>query len=255
MGAAILLFSLLVGIFHLQADDGAAPQQVSQASAPAQPANYSAADSRPARGSGVATSAANVVSKSTPYAALAQAQNTEQLAQSVADIIAAKTGSAASVLTIALAQGYGSSTLGDVALLAATATKAAPTEAAAIAAAVTRSLDRRSGSAALAAAVATIISLVPEQSHEIGLVVGAILGDDPVALGMIAQTVAIAVGEETFSSLAEGSGVSIAALMKESSSLGIRVPFDVPQYAAQLAPSSSMVADSNTAIKSSNGDM
>jgi hypothetical protein len=161
----------------------------------------------------------------------------------VADLVAAKPDRAASIVTIAMAQIYQDSTLGDVSLLAAAATKAAPSEAPSIAGAIARSIDK-SATPALAAAVATIVSLVPEQSREIGLVVGAVVGDDPRALGMVAQTVAIAVGQETFSSLSEGSGVPMAALMKESSSLGVKVPFDVPAYAAQMAPSASMVADS-----------
>ena len=125
--------------------------------------------------------------------------------------------------------------------LAAAATRAAPGEAPAIAGAVTRAL-KGNGDAVLAAAVATIVSLVPEQSRDIGLVVGAIVGEDVETLGMIAQTVAISTGEPTFASLSEASGVSVAALMRASSEFGSAVPFDVPAYAAQLAPSPSRVA-------------
>jgi hypothetical protein len=46
----------------------------------------------------------------------------------------------------------------------------------------------------------------------------------------------------------------MAALMKESSSLGVQVPYDVPNYAAQMAPSASLVADSHT-DSASQGDM
>ena len=113
----------------------------------------------------------------------------------------------------------------------------------AIAATVARTF-RNQSDPALAAAIATIVTLVPEQFREIGLVVGAVIGHDVEALGMVAQTVAIAVGKEIFSSLSQGSGLSLTALMKESFRLGVRVPFDVPNYAAQLAPSSSMLARS-----------
>ena len=75
------------------------------------------------------------------------------------------------------------------------------------------------------------------------------------ALAMVAQTIAISVGQETFSSLSEGSGVSMSELMKRSSNLGIQVPFDVPNYAAQFAPSASMVADSVVGASDIKGDM
>jgi len=260
MGIAVLLFGLVVGIFHFQANDVSADQRQLLAAAPAEPAGYSSTSapaaplSKSSSLSSTQTAAAGSAGTGSVYAALARAESPEQLAQVVADIVSAKPGSAASVVTIALAQMFDDSTLGDVALIAATATKAAPAEGASIAAAVTRSVGSHS-QPALAAAVATIISLVPEQSHEIGLVVGAIIGDNPAALGMVAQTVAISVGEETFSSLAEGSGVSVASLMKESSRLGIKVPFDVPMYAAQLAPVSSMVAGARVGAVSSQGDM
>jgi hypothetical protein len=260
MGIAILLFGLVVGIFHFQAEDVSADQRQLLAAAPAEPAGYAAsAPAVPLSKSSAFSSAQTAVAATSAsvgsvYESLARAESPEQLAQAVADIVTAKPGSAASVVTIALAQMFDDSTLGDVALIAATATKAAPAEGASIAAAVARSVGSHS-QPALAAAVATIISLVPEQSREIGLVVGAIIGDNPTALGMVAQTVAIAVGEETFSSLAEGSGVSVASLMKESSRLGIKVPFDVPMYAAQLAPASSMVAGANNSPVSSDGDM
>jgi hypothetical protein len=238
MGIAILLFGIVVGIFHFQAQetDPGVPQSL--AVAPVEPSHYSKSGSAAKQPTVVLAKEA-----SSPYAALALAENSQQLAQSVADLIAAKPDSAAAVVTIAMAQIFAESTLGEISLIAATATKAAPTEAAAIAGAVTRSLRNRADPA-LAAAIATIISLVPEQSREIGLVVGAVVGDNPATLGMVAQTVAIAVGEETFSSLSEGSGVSMMTIMKESSSLGVQVPFDVPQYAAQMAPSASMVAGS-----------
>jgi hypothetical protein len=248
MGIAVLLFSLVVGVFHFQVQETDPGVHQALAVAPAQPDNYS-------ESGGVKTqpAVAPVIESSSPYAALAQAENAQQLAQSVADLVASKPGSASSIVSIAIAQIYTEGTLGEISLIAATATKAAPTEAASIAGAVARSLKGRANPA-LAAAVATIVSLVPEQSREIGLVVGAVVGDNPAALGMVAQTVAIAVGEETFASLSEGSGVSIAALMKESSSLGVQVPYDVPNYAAQMAPSASLVADSHT-DSASQGDM
>ena len=248
MGIAVLLFGLVVGVFHFQTQVTDPGVQQSLAVAPVEPGNY--------RESGSAEKQPTVmpvIAASSPYAALAQAESSQQLAQSVADLIAATPGSAASIVTIAMAQIYSESTLGEVSLIAATATKAAPSEAAAIAGAVARSLNNRPDSA-LAAAIATIISLVPEQSREVGLVVGAVVGDDPAALGMVAQTVAIAVGQETFSSLSEGSGVPMATIMKESSGLGVQVPFDVPSYAAQMAPSASMVAGSEKG-GTSQGDM
>ena len=265
MGIAVLLFGIIVGVFHYTGDAPAQEPAQTYSAAPQEPAGFReesqlaeiapVGPAREQRAAVQATPAAQPVHEApaTPYAALVGADNIEQLAQSVADLVAEKPGSASSVVTIALAQVYEKSTLGDVALLAASATKAAPEQAPAIAGAVTRSLHGQSDPA-LAASVATIISLVPEQSRDIGLVVGAIVGDDRETLGMVAQTVAIAVGQETFSSLSEGSGISMATLMKESSSLGIAVPFDVPNYAAQLAPNASMVADS-AGQEPSPGDM
>ena len=247
MGIAILLFSLIVSIFHFQAEEVDPDVQEPVAAAPTEPLNY--------REAGYAARQRAVVpaiDSTSPFAPLVQAENPLQLAQAVADIITVEPDRAATAVAIAMAQIYAESTLGDVSLIAATATKAAPGEAASIAGAVARSLYRR-GDPALAAAVATIVSLVPEQSREIGLVVGAVIGNEPAALGMVAQTVAIAVGEETFSSLSEGSGVSVVILMREGSGLGIRVPFDVPIYAAQMAPSASMVAGSRSRLRAGGG--
>ena len=290
MGIAVLVFGLLVGVFHFQAAEPDATQQATLSAAPEQPASYEASSQlaqtaaqvtaidgqgvkrakgvENAKGAEEATqqeSFNQVVAPVTvpvarkavagnSYATLAAATNNQELAQAAADIIAAHPGRAGKVVTIALAQMYGESTLGDVATLAATATKAAPDQAPAIAGSVARSF-RGQSEPALAAAVATIVSLVPEQSREIGLVVGAIIGENVESLGMVAQTVAIATGEETFSSLSEGSGVSMSALMKQSSSLGIKVPFDVPSYAAQLAPSATRVADGTAPAAEHAGDM
>jgi hypothetical protein len=169
----------------------------------------------------------------------------QEMAQRVADQVADKPYSAASVITAALARTGDDSTLGDVAILAAAATRAAPDQAAAVAGAVTRSLADRPAPV-LAAAIATIISLVPEQTRDIGLIVGGILGADIETLGMIAQTVAIATGEASFASLSESAGVSMGKLMRASAGFGVDVPFDVPAYAAQLAPGPGMVADTHS---------
>ncbi len=260
MGVAALLFGLLVGIFHFGGSEANGEQYARLSDEPPQPERYEEStplqDHRDLNAVAVDEGAGSqsTLAAKTKYTDLASADNIEQLAQTVADLVAAKPDSASSVVTIALAQVYDESTLGDVALIAATATKAAPTQAPAIAGSVARAL-RDQSDPALAAAIASIITLVPEQSRDVGLVVGAVVGDDTDALGMVAQTVAIAVGEETFSSLSEGSGVSIAVLMKESSRLGVAVPFDVPNYAAQLAPSASMVADSSDDPNASEGEM
>ena len=133
----------------------------------------------------------------------------------LADLVAAKPDSAASVLIIAMYQSYEESTLGDVATLVATATKAAPDQAPAIAATVARTF-RNQSDPALAAAIATIVTLVPEQSREIGLVVGAVIGHDVEALGMVAQTVAIAVGKETFCPTASPTSSSASSPARSS---------------------------------------
>jgi hypothetical protein len=253
MGVAVLLFGLLVGIFHFQGDEAEPQQQVSLSAEPVVPSQYE--ESAPLQLAPVV--AAEVTTRSDaagPYAALVTADTIEQLAQSVADLVAANPTKASAIVTIAMAQIIDDSTLGDVALLAGTATKAAPTQAPAIAGAIARSIDSRSD-AALAAAIATIVSLVPEQTDKVGMVVGGIVGDNPDALAMVAQTIAISVGEETFSSLSDGSGVSMSELMKRSANLGIKVPFDVPNYAAQFAPSASMVADSAGDSGVTEGDM
>ena len=260
MGIAVLLFGLLVGIFHFQDEPIDVGEQESLAAAPEVPANYGdspvdstrvAVDKSERVNSAAATGPGGHES---PYAALAGDTTTQDLAQSVADLVAQKPGTAANVVTIALAQIYEDGTIGEVATIAAAATRAAPAQAPAIAGAVARTLRDRSD-ASLAAAVATIISLVPDQSRDIGLVVGAVVGDNPAALGMVAQTVAIAVGEETFSSLSEGSGVTMGVLMRESASLGVQVPFDIPAYAAQLAPNPSRVAGSEEEVPPRTGDM
>ncbi len=257
MGLAALLFGLLVGFFHFQDAAEVGSDQEMLASEPERPAayaEYSGGGTGPAPSDPSETAIAPAAGDVSGHAALANAENISELAQAVADLCAARPENAGKTLTIALAQVYGDATLGDVATLAAAATKAAPDQAPSIAAAIARSVGSDS-EPALAAAVATIISLVPEQTRDIGLVVGAIVGDDPTALGMVAQTVAISTGEETFSSLSEGSGVAMSRLMKESSSLGVQVPFDVPSYAAQLAPSPSMVADGDEGELRHNGDM
>jgi len=255
MGVAVLLFGLLVGFFHFTGSPPADAVPAETLSAePAQPASYKQASNSQQKPSAAHRGITNEVRASTPYTVLASARSPQERAQAMANMIAARPSSAARIVTIALAQGYDSFTLGDVATLAATATKAAPDSAPAIAAAVARAFSSQSDPA-LAAAIATIISLVPERAHDIGLVVGAVIGDDTVALGMIAQTVAIAVGEETFSSLSDGSGVAVAKLMRQSSRFGVNVPFDVPDYAAQLAPSASVVAESGVSPARANGGL
>ena len=176
-----------------------------------------------------------------PYVALAGARSKAELNQMVADLVASQPDKAGNILTIAMAQKYDNNTIGDVAMIAASATKAAPDHAVSIAAAVARSLKH--SPPALSASVASIVVLVPEQTQQVATVVGAVVGNNPETLGMIAQTVAIAAGEEVFTSLSTGSGTSVSAVMKESSRLGVRVPFEVPDYAAQTAPQPSMVAD------------
>lgn len=247
MGLAALVFGLLVGFFHFQGTPDNTAEQEMLAVEPERPAAYAEASggkprSEPASDVNTEAAAQQGEEAAPTHASLAEADNITELAQTVADLAAARPENAGKTLTIALAQVYGEATLGDVATLTAAAIKAAPDEAPAIAAAAARSLQD-GGDAALAAAVATLVSLVPEQSRDVGLVVGAIVGDDIKALGMVAQTVAISTGEETFSSLSEGSGIPMGRLMKESTGLGVNVPFDVPSYAAQLAPSPSMVAD------------
>lgn len=250
MGVAALLFGLLVGFFHFnQAPEVQQDQQMLADDLDTPAAYESSAD----LASGTTDLRDSAMADLPPqgeaggskpeYRSLASAETAEQRAQAVADIVAGQPDRAGKVVTVAMAQVYDDASLGEVSTLVAAATKAAPGEAAAIAGAATRSLADRSD-AALAAAIATIVSLVPEQARDVGLVVGAIVGEDAPALGMVAQTVAIATGEETFSSLSEGSGVSMTMLMKESTRLGVDVPYQVPAYAAAMAPSASQVADS-----------
>ena len=255
MGLAVLLFGIVVGIFQFQADSPAHNETEMLASEVEAPAGYDDAlvvdgqqrdpeatrdylsdrDSTP-----VAMAPASSAADEEPEVAIAEMGNVE-LSQMVADRVAANPDSASSVIKMVLAGIGQDSTLGDIATLVAAATRAAPGEAPAIAGAVTRGL-RGHGDAALAAAVATIVSLVPEQSRDVGMVVGAIVGDNPETLGMVAQTVAISTGEATFQSLSEASGVSVAKLMDASSGFGVDVPYAVPAYAAQVAPSPSQVA-------------
>lgn len=255
MGIAVLVFGLLVGIFHFQGTDKETQEQTLSAEPPA-PASYQQA-SAPERGKPQATGRRldRNSSVSEAHAGLAASAGSKaELSQTLANFVAVQPDRAARLLTIALAQDFDKLTLGDVAALTATATKAAPEQAPSIAGVVARSFRERS-EPALAAAIATIVSLVPEQSREIGLVVGAVVGDDPAALGMVAQTIAISVGQETFSSLSEGSGITMSVLMKESSRLGVNVPFDVPNYAAQLAPTASMVARSDGRVSAYPGKL
>lgn len=249
MAIAALVFGLVVGFFHFQGS--AVPADtISLASEPEAPARY------------VEVHRASTTEKLTPTVKTLAAGGREtvvvvpvfdgvdglspqEMAQRVADEVADKPSDAARIISAALARAGGDSTLGDIATLAAAATRAAPDQAAAVAGAVTRSLADRPAPV-IAAAVATIISLVPEQTRDIGLVVGGILGADVETLGMIAQTVAIATGEASFESLSESSGVSMGELMRASAGFGVDVPFDVPAYAAQLAPGPGMVADSDS---------
>jgi hypothetical protein len=259
MGIAALLFGLVVGFFHFNQSVPLPEQQEMLAAEPQAPAGYESGTEMAADLHRTATQnsapagelAANGDAVAAPFVRLTGAEDVAGLAQAVADIVAGDPGSAGKVISIAMAQVDGEASLGDVATLAAAATKAAPDQAASIAGAVARSLSLRSHPA-LAAAVATIVSLVPEQVRDIGLVVGAVVGENPRALGMIAQTVAIATGEASFSSLSEGSGVAIGALMRESTRLGIDVPFQVPAYAAQLAPVASQVAEGAAAQSGEN---
>ena len=266
MSLAVLVFSLVVGFFHFQGDAGQPSNAEMLADSPDVPAGYSQAPGGSDK-SDTAVAAASADRLATGSVAVAAeeplsgvafdeagTEDAHQLAQQVADLIAADPKNAAAVLTKALARADEQTTLGDIATLTAAATRAAPEQASAIAGAATRSLRGR-GNPALAASIATIVSLVPEQTRDVGLVVGAILGDDVDALGMVAQTVAIATGEATFSSLSEGSGVSVAALMKASAGFGVNVPFDVPAYAAQLAPGPSRVAEGVSRPADQNGDL
>ncbi len=255
MGIAVLLFGLLVGFFHFQGGDEEAQQKTLSAEPPA-PASYQQASApEPRKATAKGRQLDRNASVSEAHAGLAASSGSKlELSQTLANYVAVQPDRAARLLTIALSQNRDTLTLGDVAALTATATKAAPQQAPSIAGVVARSF-RDGSDPALAAAIATIVSLVPEQSREIGLVVGAVVGDDPAALGMVAQTIAIAVGQETFSSLSEGSGITMSALMIESSRLGVNVPFDVPNYAAQLAPNASMVARSNGRVSAYAGDM
>lgn len=245
MGMAVLVFSLVVGIFHFQGDSTEAPNDGRLSTTAELPDNFREPDSPgesapPARVYGA--SAEDAGTGSDPVAPrIREAVSMLDLAQAVADLAADNPQAAALAIRQALSRDIGDRTLGDVATLAAAATRSAPGQAPAIAGAMARSLSG-SGDEVLAAAIATIVSLVPEQTREVGLVVGGVLGHDMDALAMVAQTVAIATGEETFSSLSESSGVSLAALMTASSRLGSGVPFDVPVYAAQNAPNASMVA-------------
>ena len=248
MGIAVFAFSLVIGTFHSQADAADAAPEMVLSNQPEQSADYAEADRSSPDEAGHSeydplpeTTTVDTTGDD-PYARLAGADSVEQLTRTLAELVAENPASASSVVVIALILIFDDSTLGDVASIAATATRAAPTEATMIASAVTSTL-RDYSDPALAAAIASIVSLVPEQSRDIGLVVGSIVGDDVDALGMVAQTVAISVGEEIFSSLAEGSGVSMSEIMRESSRLGVRVPFNIPNYAAQLAPPKPMVAD------------
>ncbi|MEE4660972.1 MAG: hypothetical protein V2J89_10900 [Halieaceae bacterium] len=262
MEIAALVFSLLVGLFHFTggADVDPASEPEMLAAAPEAPASYDtpSVSRAPAEGERavVARKAVRQGGKAngknaqrTPAVSaaggsgLAAAGSTADLMQRVANSAAAHPDTVSRLVAEALRQLEGrDTTLGDVATLAAAATRAAPEQAPAIAGALARGLVG-SRDTALAAAVATVVSLVPEQARDVGLVVGAVVGDRPDTLAMVAQTVAIAAGEETFTSLAESSGVAVATLMKRGTQLGVRVPFDVPAYAADQAPEPSMLAD------------
>ncbi len=260
MAIAILLFGLIVGVMHatgpqpvLQPGEMVAKADVVQEAeqAAAEPISSSRTAARAAEQAPVPATAALDVSASTrtnPYEALARAGSTAEMNQMVADLVAASPDKAGQIVTIAIAQRFKDNTIGDVAMIAASATKAAPEQAVSIAGAVARSL--KDAPPGLSAAVASIIVLVPEQTQQVATVVGAVVGDDATTLGMVAQTVAIASGQEVFGSLSTGSGASVAAVMKESSRLGIQVPFEVPDYAAQTAPQPTMVADTQPASAS-----
>ena len=247
MAIAALVFGLVVGFFHFQGT--AVPADaISLASEPEAPAAYvevHRASTTEKLTPPVKTMAAGGHEAVVVVPVLDQADSLspQEMAQRVADEVADNPSNAVRVITAALARAGDDSTLGDIATLAAAATRAAPDQAAALAGAVTRSLADRPAPV-ISAAIATIVSLVPEQTRDIGLVVGGILGADVETLGMIAQTVAIATGEASFESLSESSGVSMGELMRASSGFGVDVPFDVPAYAAQLAPGPGMVADS-----------
>jgi len=255
MGVAVLLFGLVVGIFHFQ-DDASNSNVAALSTETGQPVDYSASSPVTVP---VAATTESFAAEAGPAAAagaelypqLADAQDTVELAQAVADMVAASPGDAAVILAEALGRKLEGRTLGDVATLAAAATRSAPGEARAIAGALARTLAGR-GDPVLAASIATVVSLVPEQARDIGLVVGAILGEDLESLAMVGQTVAIATGEDSFSGLAEASGVSLATIMSRSSRLGVDVPFNVPAYAAQHAPSASMVAEGTETLSTDN---
>ncbi len=249
MVIAILLFGLIVGV--MQISSPAAVEQVANADGVRdnvmEVAREVAAEPVTANAAGSAPSNSIVIDirshDGNPYVLMANARSKAELNQMVADLVANQPHKAGNIVTMAMAmaQQYDDNTIGDVAMISAAATKAAPEHAVSIAAAVARSLKH--APAALSAAVASVVVLVPEQTQTIATVVGAVVGDDAYTLGMIAQTVAISSGEEVFTGLSTGSGASVAAVMKQSSRLGIRVPFEVPAYAAQIAPQPSMFAD------------
>ena len=275
MEIAALLFSLLVGFFHVTNDVNQGPNNDQQmiavgAEAPAAYGEHYTSQGSAPGGGQVAAPVASTQQKQVPPAQaesekqqphteadsdLETANSNAELIQRVADASAVQPQTAARTVSAALALlDKRKTTLGDVATLAAAATKAAPEHAPAIAGALARSLGE-GREPALAAAVATVVSLVPEQARDIGLVVGAIVGDQPETLAMVAQTIAIAAGQETFTSLAESSGVEIATLMKEGTRIGVRVPFEVPSFAADQAPEASMFADGAEPGSQRSGDL
>ena len=248
MAIAALVFGLVVGFFHFQ---GAAvpADAISLASEPEPPARYVEAHrptttekSTPPVRSLTAGGSETIVDL--PEFGGGDEQSPQDMAQRVADQVADRPSDAARIVSAALARAGDDSTLGEISTLAAAATRAAPERAVAVAGAVTRSLADRPAPV-ISAAIATIISLVPEQARDIGLIVGGILGADVETLAMIAQTVAIATGEASFASLSESSGVSVGELMRASAGFGVDVPFEVPAYAAQHAPGPGRVADSH----------
>lgn len=248
MVIVILLFGLIVGV--MQISSPVSVEQVGNADGiranvievAREVAAEPVTSSRTANTGAAKPSYAFVISRGgDPYAIMANTRSKAELNQMVADLLASRPAKTGNIVTMAMAQQYDNNTIGDVALIAAAATKAAPEHAVSIAAAVARSL--KDAPAALSASIASIVVLVPEQSQTIATVVGAVVGDDAYTLGMIAQTVAISSGQEVFTGLSTGSGASVAAVMRQSSRLGTRVPFEVPAYAAHIAPQPSMFAD------------
>jgi hypothetical protein len=89
MGIAILLFGLVVGIFHFQSQEPDPGDHQSLAAAPVEPGNY-----REPGGAEKQPTVLPVTVASSPYAALAEAGNSQQMAPSASMVAGSETGSA-----------------------------------------------------------------------------------------------------------------------------------------------------------------